>query len=85
MPTTIEGLEVQTKIIGSGSHSKVILGSYFLTPVAIKEFFDSDAFAREFDFYNRAKKLCSHPNLLSVIGAYTNSENNKNCIVTELC
>jgi len=55
-----------------------------MTPVAVKEFFDSDAFAREFDFYNRAGKLCSHPNLLAIIGAYTNLEN-KNCIVTELC
>ena len=55
-----------------------------MTPVAIKEFFDGDAFAREYDFYLRAKKLCSHPNLLAVIGAYTNSDN-KNCIVTELC
>ena len=51
-----------------------------MTPVAVKEFFDSDAFTREFDFYNRAGKLCSHPNLLAIIGAYTNAEN-KNCIV----
>ena len=55
-----------------------------MTPVAVKEFFDSDAFSREFDLYNRAGKLCSHPNLLAIIGAYTNAEN-KNCIVTELC
>ena len=54
-----------------------------MTPVAVKEFYDSDAFAREFDFYTRAKNLCSHPSLLAVIGAYTNAEN-KNCIVTEL-
>ena len=55
-----------------------------MTPVAVKEFYYSDAFAREFDFYTRAKNLCSHPNLLAVIGAFTNAEN-KNCIVTELC
>lgn len=28
------------KLIGSGSHSKVTLASYFLTPVAVKEYLD---------------------------------------------
>lgn len=84
MPSKIEGLEVDTKVIGTGSHSKVLYGTYYLTPVAVKEFYDADAFAREFDFYTRAQKLCNHPSLLAVIGAYTN-EDKRNCIVTELC
>jgi hypothetical protein len=37
-------LEINGKLIGQGTHSRVVLGSYYLTPVAIKEFFDIDAF-----------------------------------------
>jgi hypothetical protein len=51
LPKTLEGLEINGKLIGTGTHSKVVLGSYYLTPVAIKEYFDRDAFAKEYAFY----------------------------------
>jgi hypothetical protein len=69
LPNQIDGLEVQGTLIGRGTHSKVILGQYFLTPVAIKEYHDSEAFMREHRFYKRAQKLGSHHSLLSVMGA----------------
>lgn len=51
LPKTLEGLEINGKLIGQGTHSRVVLGSYYLTPVAIKEFFDIDAFQKEYCFY----------------------------------
>ena len=44
LPASIVGLEVEGKVIGNGTHSKVSLGSYFMSPVAVKEFFDNEAF-----------------------------------------
>ena len=44
LPATIDGLEVESKVIGNGTHSKVSLGSYYMSPVAVKEFFDNEAF-----------------------------------------
>jgi hypothetical protein len=40
MPLTLDGLEIGDTIIGKGSHSKVLLGSYYMTPVAVKEYLD---------------------------------------------
>lgn len=55
-------------MIGSGTHSKVFLGSYFKMPVAVKEFLDQDSFCREFKFYEKVKSYGPHPNLLNVMG-----------------
>lgn len=60
---------MEGRLIGSGSHSKVILGSYFMTPVAIKQFQDQEAFTREYNFYKKSA-IFNHPNLLTVLGVY---------------
>jgi hypothetical protein len=69
----MNGLEILPRMIGSGTHSKVFLGSYFKTPVAVKEYLDQESFLRERMFYEKARLVGSHPNLLSVMG-YVQSE-----------
>jgi hypothetical protein len=64
----MNGLEILPRMIGSGTHSKVHLGSYFKTPVAVKEYLDQESFRRERLFYERVRLVGSHPNLLSVMG-----------------
>ena len=54
-----------------------------MTPVAIKQYFDSEAFIREYAFYKRATKIGTHPGLLSVLGVFSYEGNS--CLVTEFC
>jgi hypothetical protein len=75
LPTAINGLEIQNKVIGNGTHSKVSLGNYYMSPVAVKEFFDNEAFQREFEFYKRVKANYNHPCILTVIGFFQNEKN----------
>ena len=47
------------KVLGGGSHSKVYVGSLYMTPVAVKVYLEPSAFKREYAFYKKAK----HPNI----------------------
>jgi len=40
-----------------------------MTPVAIKQFQDQEAFTREYNFYKKSA-IFNHPNLLTVLGVY---------------
>lgn len=55
-----------------------------MTPVAVKEYLDTQAFQREYNFYRRVRKWGgSHPNLLANMGAFQKDKNS--CMVFELC
>ena len=47
------------KVLGGGSHSKVYVGSLYMTPVAVKVYSEPSAFKREYAFFKKAK----HPNI----------------------
>jgi hypothetical protein len=57
--TSCLGLEMTGKVLGEGSHSKVYVGSLFMTPVAVKVYSEPSAFKREYTFFKRAK----HPHI----------------------
>jgi hypothetical protein len=40
LPKHMEGLEIDGNLIGQGTHCTVVLGSYFLTPIAVKKYSD---------------------------------------------
>lgn len=81
------------KLRGEGSHCRVFEGSFFQTPVAVKQYkkVATDSFKRELNFYRRVQQLqLHHPGLLCYMGAFQRTvvdsgrEQTRYCLITEL-